>query len=174
MDPQMFLKAVGHYWVPVGRYAFCTACKCTFCWSPSSWFAWRILQEVPVEGFGRGWEFCPAVLLGACRFQGASYGLRGAWGMRYLLHCSLPLLLWGHQHCGGGCTMGSLWGLPWRRGSLSALHMRGRSPWWRRRWLTSFVDPSIHKVHLLACRGTHHSQLWLLESLSLQEGCIVF
>ena len=67
----------------------------------------------------------------------------------------------------------SLGPAPKERGPL-AHHTRGRSPGGRRSQLASFVDPGRYEVNKLACRGTHHGQLQLLESLALQAGCISF
>ena len=130
---------------PSWRYAFSTACRCTFLQSPSNWLAWKIWKEVQVEGHSRGWRSPMQHYQEGGGSKGASDSLRGAWGKRCLLQCHL-LLLWGHWHTGGGDMMGSLWGLPQTIGSLSALHTRGRSPTGIRNQLGSFIDPSSHEV----------------------------
>ena len=126
---------------PSRRYAFHTTCRYTSYQSPSIWPAWRILQEVWVEGGSRGGR---SPLQGHQKLRaskGAIDGLRGACGKGFLLCCHL-LLLQSHWCCGGGGMVGSLWGRAQRRGSLSALHTIGR-----RSWLTSFMVPGVHKVH---------------------------
>ena len=109
------------------RYAFHTLHRCTFCQSPSSWLAWRIWQEVLVEGWGRGLEVPSAAPLGTWRFlRGQQLPQRG------LMEEASPLMLppptLGPQHSSGLGAMGSLQGLPQRRGSPSALHTKGGAP----------------------------------------------
>ena len=110
---------------PHVRYSFHTGHRCTYCQSPSSWLAWSIWQELPVEGHGRGLEVPPAALWECRASQGANNSLRGVWGKRHLLWCHL-IFPQGHWCSGSGGMMGSFWGLLQRRGNPSSLHARGR------------------------------------------------
>ena len=151
MDPKMLLKAVGHHKSPSWRFAFHTADRCRSYWSPLSWLAWRIWQEMWAEGCGRGWQVplqCQQKLRAS---WGASNSLKVACGKGHLLWCCL--LPWGHTCCGGRGMMGSLQGRAWRRGSQVALYTGGRDPKGRRSWPTGFVGPQLTPGPLAGSQG---------------------